>query len=197
MRNRDQNPNLPAIAKKDLLPSEKREHLALVIDHSGSMSTIWQGDKSRQQAAYEATIAQLSVSSDDRTIFTLIGFDHEISLRCTAADSFSAMAVAAFQPNGGTDMALGMRVALSKGIDRMVLLADGGTNREEALGQAHKAKELGVKIDTIGIGDAGDLMREIAEMTGGIYSQPKTPQELISRFVQLETSNRLMLEHQS
>lgn len=189
--------NLPAV-RKDL--AEKREHVAVAIDHSGSMSTDFSAaerGKTRQQAAYEATVALLSSSSDDSSLFTILGFDHQVRIAGTQLDSFSAIAVSNFHSEGGTDLALALSAAMAQGIDRIVALTDGETPREPALEQARVAKSMGIKIDTIGIGDSDmSLLQEIAELTGGFFRQPRTSSELVSAFVQLETNNRLMLEHQ-
>lgn len=79
------------------------------------------------------------------------------------------------EPYGPTALAPALRTALSMNPRRLVLLSDGlgnvGGDASAVLRDAREAMLGGVRIDTIGIGQAQDdrLLRALAEESGGLY----------------------------
>jgi Mg-chelatase subunit ChlD len=103
---------------------------------------------------------------------------------------------------GGTQGALGLSRALAvlkKGskdlLPRIVMTSDGELHDPmESINQALKAKDRGVVIDTILIGDSyrgAEQLRKIAEITGGVFEQIKTADEFEQKF--LNVMNRKLL----
>ncbi len=208
--------NIIKIAGRDLKVkgSDSREHIALILDESGSMTDLWdpegwsKGDQtSRRQAVQMAVQQQVLASNEDTTVYSVIAFGTQAQLRNNrSADHLS---VYAYEPRdlGGTNFgrALESLLALNAndefgGVDRAHLLSDGETLTTETqlrtLCTQLKIKEI--VVDTTAIGGADDQkLRLIADLTGGTFTRATTTADLTKRFVELETENRLMLTHQA
>ena len=90
-----------------------------------------------------------------------------------------------------------IEIALSLPAKRIIILTDGhASDRRAAIDLARSLKGVLI-IDTVGIGEHdAELLMTLSEATGGIYRAPKNYEDLVSAFVELETRNRLLLEHQ-
>lgn len=188
-------------AKAEL--TEATEKVVLLLDSSGSMGLPMPGDvKSRQQCAVEATLAILGVSDPKTTAYGFITFESDPHLIAPITSDYLRLYNAAYQPmtSGGTNMSAAISMALNQpSVQRIILLSDGEPDSaERALTVARTAKDLGVKIDTVGIGECNvGLMQEIARITGGKFQKCDTPAQLAAGFARLETRARAMLEHRS
>ncbi|WP_275689489.1 VWA domain-containing protein [Nitrosomonas oligotropha] len=171
--------------------------LALVLDSSGSMSTINSG-KSRNAWLEEASAALVNALPVDSTSVAVIDFDSSASLLqgLTPLSSGSASvlsAITAIDASGGT--------AIDAGIDRasteltgsnhidgrtqmMVVVSDGESNRAAAVASATAALGLGVDaIHTVGIPGHNVLtMQSIATAGNGIYTNASDLTSLVDLF---------------
>lgn len=193
--------NTPECVARDIARRDRPERVVLLVDNSGSMTEHMPASlKTRQHAAFEATLAITNASDPSVTAYALVSF--ESSTRLVAAmdtDYLLLQMEAGLVSAGGTAMNLGISVALQQDGDRVILLSDGQPTctREELWAVVETAVSLGVRIDTISIGGADDeIMREIARRTGGVWQKPVSAEQLIQSFMKLETRARLMLTHE-
>lgn len=180
--------------------AKKKEHLAIILDKSGSMSSSFSSRhiKSRIHCAWEAAIAIVSSTDDVITELSVIAFDTKIFKVCEKMDSISILTVLnLFEADGGTALGAAINAGISIDANRLIILTDGYPDSEAAtIAAATEAAARSIKIDTIGIGESNDiLLKEISKMTNGIFKHPNSPEELIQHFVQLETKNRLMITY--
>jgi uncharacterized protein with von Willebrand factor type A (vWA) domain len=190
-------------AKQDVSKEWKddgqREHICLCLDHSGSMSMSMTGTlQTRLHTLAEAVGAIIGVSSPEATLFSMVAFESKATLVYDKSDNFLALCARAWlSPAGGTNMLDGLSLALQQAPKRVILLSDGEpSNPEGVLGMADTAAALGIKIDTVSIGESGDsLMQEIAKRSGGVWRRCETPAQLAQHFMQLESRNYLRIEH--
>lgn len=184
---------------------KKKERVTLLIDSSGSMGMLMDGEnsgelKTRIHATTEAILAITNVSDSELTEYGLIAFnDQPAILSPFTTDYLSLYANCFVEPTAGTQMADGLSKAVQQSPDRIILLSDGEpTCRLETIWSiVQTASDLNIKIDTISIGGASDtIMQEIAKRTNGKWQRPTSPEELCHSFMQLETKNRLLLDHQ-
>lgn len=192
-------------AKKDVAREwagdEGREHICLCLDHSGSMGMTMPGTlNTRQQCLAEAVQAIVGVSSEDATYYSIVAFESQARLHVDKTTNFLALCSKAWlQPAGGTNMRDGLSLAIQQAPKRIILLSDGEPSDPEGVyAIADTAALLGIKIDTVSIGESGDaLMQEIARRTGGTWQRCSTPEALAQHFMRLETRAYLQLEHKS
>lgn len=186
-----------------LTQTDARERVAILIDNSGSMSGIIPdrgGVMLKVHAAVEGARTILQASDPTRTLYALLSFETECTLYHDLTDDFLSLhaEAALIEPRGGTAMDLGILGALSiTNLQRIIMLTDGQPDSEErALAAAQTAKDLSVKIDTIGIGDSDDeLLKKISALTGGMFHRAETAEQLFAVFATLETESRLALEY--
>lgn len=178
---------------------EGKEHICLCLDHSGSMGiTMEHSIQTRQHCLAEAVQAIIGVSSEESTLYSVVSFESQARLACDKTSNFLALCARVWlSPCGGTNMADGLSLAIQQAPKRIILLSDGQPDSpDRALAVADTAAVLGIKIDTVSIGEAGDaLMKEIAKRTGGVWRRCTSPEQLAQHFMQLETRARLALEH--
>lgn len=187
---------LPAAPANALVHAEPQERLMLLVDHSGSMATEF-GRKTRQEAAADAIQVIVSRSVPAVTWLGLTQFDDSAAKLVECTQNFSAIVAAGARifPSGGTRYAPAIRACFEDKLGRIILVSDGEpSDPAAAIEAAHAARALGVKIDTIGVAETpGRILREISEITGGIYSVAKDIQTLTDTFAKLETRARLQL----
>lgn len=185
--------NQTALAPK----SKDREHIALLIDASGSMSLFASESKRRIDAAQDAIIAILASSNPSETQYSLHSYESSCHHLVPATSRYLVIQGARIPVDGGTNIAAGINGVLDVASpSRIILLSDGEDNygREYAIAAAARSKTLGIKIDTIAFGEADDeLLRTIAEISGGRFAKGDTPADLKKIFISLEPKNYLRL----
>lgn len=187
-----------------LVKKEGVERVIAVIDHSGSMNDKFLTASGRQMNRMEAVIEAIHYIVDSSSRATsqigLIGFSSAPEVLAMPTDKFSVVKVAAMalRPTSSTQYGPALERALVLEADRVILLSDGEANdKDAAIKMAHTYRERKIKIDTVGIGDDGlALLKQIADMTGGVFMFADNLEELQTAFGKLETRARFMLEHQ-
>lgn len=166
-----------------------RACVALVIDTSGSMSSVVSGTgRTQQEEANDAAVAGLrSMTRLDEIIVVAFNAAAEVRVpRQPVGDSKAvAASILSMQSNGGTDQFAGMDLALeellkSKAATRhMVVLTDGQTTGDSELGKqiAATARRNKITISTIGIGDGSndELLSYLAQEGGGQHYAIDSP----------------------
>jgi hypothetical protein len=170
--------------------------LALVLDSSGSMSTIDSG-KSRNAWLEEASIALVNALPVSSTSVAVVDFDDTAKLLqgLTPLSSGSASvlsAINAIDASGGTDIGAGIDRASTEltgpnhtdgRTQMMVVVSDGFSSGNPA---ANAAAALGAGIDaihTVGIpGHDPFTMQNIATAGNGIYTNASNLTDLIDLF---------------
>ena len=184
-------------------PARATERVILCADASGSMETrmtIHGGADSltRARATSEAMRAIIDVSSPSITQYGIVAFDSQAYVVMPPTTNYlSLLSKAYVGSQGTTSMHDGIETALGLSPSRIILLSDGAPDYPNSvLAAATHAAEMGVKIDTISIGDSDEvLMQRIAEMTGGFWRMCQNPDDLVDAFCALESRARLLLEH--
>jgi Mg-chelatase subunit ChlD len=170
-----------------------------VIDNSGSMRRPVLGSRqTQQQLANEATA--LAINSLDRSdLVGVIAFnsaaDVVVRLAPNRDSKDSVERVRGINSGGGTDIAEGLERAIDqfKDLDanpqlaksikvrQCILLTDGKSMREEELpGLVDQLVKMGVKVNTIAVGDDADTstLERLARQGGGAYFYAMNPQNL-------------------
>lgn len=188
---------------KALVPftEQNPERVVLLIDVSGSMSgSMPAAVQTRIAAVTESILVILAQSSCKLTRYGLTTFDSMPRVVVPITDDYLMIEAKAYmQTQGGTDMDTGLSAAVQQEPNRIIMLSDGGATcgDERVLEVARTAATLGIKIDTIGIGEANDtLLQEISRITGGRWVHPTSPKELAMSFAKLETKARFAISDQ-
>lgn len=156
--------------------------LAIVVDHSGSMSE--DGRLEKVKVGLHALIDQLH--DEDR--LSIISFDDTVTIDqgfTTALDREKLHSVvAALQPDGGTNIFDGLKAGLdalgetpeNEKQNRVILLSDGlatagNTSQQAIIEMATGYISRGIGLTTIGVGTSFDveLMRGLAERGAGNF----------------------------
>lgn len=167
-----------------------------VIDNSGSMGHRVMGTSRTQQEIADEAVALAIRSLDPSDLVGVISFTDDartvVPFGKNTDPASSADLVRGITPGGGTDMLPGLREAF-KAIEgseaktkHVIVLSDGKSQSETELpGQAAAMAAAGVKVSTIAIGDAAQLvvMSQIAERGGGVYYQVIDAQTLPKVFL--------------
>lgn len=177
------------------------ERVMCVIDTSFSMENTFEAADHTSRIAAVVDALHLIIDSSSRAIteLGLISFNSSPSLRCQITDHFSMVKVAtlSLEPHGATYYGTALKLALQSEPNRIILLSDGEAgDKTDALAMARICRDRHIRIDTVGIGAEGlDLLRQIAELTGGIFIYANNAAKLQETFAKLETRARLQLEH--
>jgi uncharacterized protein YegL len=159
----------------------------LLVDTSWSMAENFPSfSKSKVAVAMEAVTHLLQTSNSREVAYGLIGFESVATLYEAPTAQYRNIFLKRLRPEGGTRFLPAFDLASHHKPSRVILVSD-GQPQDSVEAVLAFAKRLAVPIDTIGIDDADTtLMRRIAEVTGGIYRFPTTPQEMLEVFRQLE-----------
>lgn len=161
--------------------------LAFVIDGSGSMT--WNDS---QNIRYEAAIELIDqLNKSDRV--AVIGFDNDATVcsKFTLDKSISKNAVYDTFTDGGTSVYNGIITANElykeqprNSIKKMIVLTDGEDNGYYNYSPIiEESKSLGITIYTVGLGNVDEeLLKSIAESTGGNYYNASFASDLIDEF---------------
>ena len=167
----------PPLSVDNACTNEKPE-IGFLIDSSGSM-TRNDPDRLRVTKTKEF-IETLNADVNIATHFTTSGMFLKKGIPAPVIDAL----VKGVRQRGGTSIANGMKVAFEKFTTTkpktLILLTDGKSSPKPILAELERAKSLGIKIYTIGLGDNLDttLLEKIAKETGGHYFSIKENIEL-------------------
>lgn len=161
-------------------PSERRlADVVLVIDRSSSMLDRTSGGRSKLEAAREAALAFLDAVDPDLVHVGLVLFDAQASCPADLRAGQDAVreAVLAMDVSRGTNLVdsldLGLRTVLGSGARAdaqpvLVFMTDGvhgGGNGIPPIGAIDPVidatRAAGITVDTIGLGDAGDIDEQL------------------------------------
>lgn len=198
----------------DLIDIVPYETLVLLIDASGSMDERLGFMKSKMDATREA-IGRLiagKARARERDLVGLVTFGEECELVSEPVDDFELLGRRArgIATCGRTAMFEGLAYTLelldeAHGLRRVILLSDGcptTTGSSLVLDLAAKARDMGVVIDTIGVGGGGHgkevsfdegLLRAIADLTGGRFSHAHEVRELEAEMELLGEAKKIPL----
>jgi len=173
-----------------------RARVLFVIDTSGSMSERVNGVT--KQAAAMRGIADSVRALDPRDEVGILGFDDSPSwvMPFTSADEKEAIldSMTRMKEGGGTDLAEAMEEVVRSfggfGPTRKhaVILTDGLTLDADFEGLSRSLSAVGATVSTVAVGDSvnEELLRSIAERSGGAYYRAR--QDQIPRVLAEETT---------
>lgn len=164
----------------------------VLLDLSGSMREKIDGSATKLDAARQAAKEYLHAMSVRETLslsaptdVVIIGFSESVKTLANDCSDSSIDSLDAAQAVGETDMGQALDAAMDElaktptcASRHILLMSDGastqGQSESEIMnGAVARAKELGVAIDTIGFGDAGEsnagFLQSVSEATGGEY----------------------------
>lgn len=154
------------------------------IDSSGSMGSNDPKDIRLQ------TAKEFVDKLDENDQAAVIDFDSYAEVKCSLTSDKEAIksCIDEIDSSGGTNIGAGMRAAIDqlKGstspVKYVILLTDGDGSYNHSLTQ--EAKDLGIVVFTIGLGRGvnENLLKQIAEGTGGKYYFAETAADLIDSF---------------
>ncbi|WP_313238245.1 VWA domain-containing protein [Sporosarcina ureae] len=152
----------------DMTCTNEKPEIGFLIDSSGSMK---RNDPERLRVTKtKEFITALQAEMNIATHFTTNGVFLEKGTPNPVIESLKRV-----KQSGGTNIANGLKVAFNKfSISQpktLILLTDGKSSKSPILTEVQRAKELGIKIYTIGLGKNLDaeLLETIARDTGGKY----------------------------
>lgn len=175
--------------------------IALLMDHSGSM----EGAPLKDAKLAAETCAE-NMDADTQRM-ALVPYDDSASVAVSLTNSSSKLVsgIRNLSAAGGTNISGGILTALGEldgvgGTRAIILLTDGKDNnsQEEMQKVLQKAKQQGVAIFTIGLGDVNKAyLRGIAQSTGGKFIAAESSTELadIYRLLQQYIVNNYCMEY--
>lgn len=163
---------------------------AVLLDLSGSMLEEADGTTSKLDAAKQAAKEYLHAMDACEALplsapmdVAVIGFSETTSTLASDHDDAAIEAIDEAMAAGETNIGIALEAALGAleaaptcASKRILLLSDGANTRGQTedqmlAGVVAKAKELGVVVDTIGFGDAGEsnaaFLKRLSDETGG------------------------------
>lgn len=171
--------------------------LFLVLDTSKSLERM--DPRDHRVAGAIALVRQLPAKSDIQ--IGVVDFDANAELVAPLTKDRNAViaALRGLDRFGSTDLAKGIETALvgfdagaRPGSSRVMLLfTDGKSDEDEAFAAAAKARSRGVAIHTLVLGksrNGQEMLRGIAETTGGSFVLVKDPKKLPEAFLGLRTT---------
>ncbi len=182
----------PADDRKRAVPPRE---MIFVIDNSGSMM-----GESMEEAKASLLHALGTLRPQDH--FNIVRFDDTMELvfeQSVAATPDNIQTAQAFtqglEADGGTEMLPALRAALTdhaitdraKAVRQVVFLTDGAISNEQEMLEAIGADKGNSRVFTVGIGSAPNnyLMRRMAEMGRGIYTNIGDIKEVTHRMAKL------------
>ncbi|MFQ5510089.1 MAG: VWA domain-containing protein [Leptospirillia bacterium] len=197
----------------DLVEVVPYETLVLLIDASGSMEEPMGFMTSKVKATRRAIddLIDAKAKAKERDLLGIVSFGEECELISEPSSDFALVKRRArsITPCGRTAMFEGLAYTLelleeAHGLRRTILLSDGcptTTGDGLVLELALKAKQMGVVIDTIGVGGAAagriritydeTLLRRIAEITGGKFIHVEQVKALEDEFLMLSEAKKI------
>jgi Mg-chelatase subunit ChlD len=175
----------------------KHLDLFLVLDSSKSLRRS--DPKDYRAAGAIGLVRNLSAKSDIQ--IGVVEFDRNAELVAPLTGNRAAViaALGSLDRNGTTDLAEGIETALA-GFEQgtrpdssrvMLLFTDGKSNAKRALRAMEEARRRGVAIHTLLLGSdkkGAEILREIAEGSGGSFLRVTDPAKLPEAFLSLRTT---------
>ncbi|RSN76248.1 GH25 family lysozyme [Candidatus Methanodesulfokora washburnensis] len=170
--------------RKFIITPAKNFDIVLVIDRSGSMGDIWQGEMKIDSAKKSAEALINVILPGNRIALITFATDAHVDVHLTSNFDAVKNAISKAWPGGYTNIGEALKEALNEletGIGVMkaiVFFTDGhittGMKEEDVLeGPVKEAIDKKIKIYTIGYGDPSylreEFLRKMAESTGGKY----------------------------
>jgi Mg-chelatase subunit ChlD len=175
------------------------KHIDMMMVLDTSMSLRDTDPDNYRGAAAIGLIESLSPKSDIN--IGIVGFSDRATLLQPLSGDRNRIseAVAGLKRAGGTNLADGIRTALAElttngrqDASRVIMLfTDGMSNEEAARQAAREARDQGVAVQTLLLGEnlkGGFLLEEIAQLSGGTFVWVLDPAELPEAFLNLKTT---------
>ncbi len=171
--------------------------LVFVLDSSKS---LYRTDPDNYlDAGTTGLIENLHAKSDIQIGVVSFDYDARLLQPLTADRSIAVKALANLERDGGTDIADGITTALAEleanareGSSRAIMLfTDGRSSERKARLAIEQARLAGVAVHTLQLGedeDGTEILREIADGTGGSFIQVADPAQLPQAFLDLRTT---------
>jgi Mg-chelatase subunit ChlD len=179
----------------------------ILVDTSSSMSeSINRGEGRSKIEAVRLAIPNLRAMGV-KVMYGLVGFGDTSSIYQHLTFQFGLILSQGemLSPNGMTNVTAGLREGLQMMSGkfaerkRMILLSDGQANIEvdRIDHQLSLCREGGVIVDTISFGESADKvrLRDIAQKTGGIFSDADSAEELQKVYARLNYTVRYLEHH--
>lgn len=164
--------------------------MILVLDTSGSMG----GKPVKDMIAASKNLIDLLQPQDRGSIITFASSSYLLK-DFTSDKEILKASVDGLRGSGGTN--IGGAIAHAVGVmdknsssDRqkiILLLSDGGSDRNSAVNNAISANGKGIVIHTVGIGSGVDenLLKDVAKATGGIYKLSPTSEQINDMMIEI------------
>ena len=199
-----------AEANRDALASSAPNRLGLMLDGSSSMNepgeplsgmryyrNLGSSSKNKIELLREAMQSFVASTNFNDTSLAMETFpsDEKTRLPLTQFEPIVSTTIMTLQAAGGTPMAGAMEFMLnSYSLTRGIIVSDGEADVEHlCIEQAGNYREAGIPIDCVHIGQSTQgehLLKNIAEMTGGIYIKFKDVQTFAKNFSYLTPAGR-------
>jgi Ca-activated chloride channel family protein len=195
----------PVVYEQKVPQKRKGRELVLVLDSSGSMNESGFDKKASQKSKYDVLVQILKdfiqKRGDDNigvVVFGTFAFTASALTYDMHALSYMLEYLEAGLAGENTAIGDGLHQAnalleKSKAKEKVIVLVSDGYQNSGSFSiqeEVSKAKQAGVKIYTIGIGDKGDfdkkLLEKIAHESGGVFFQAKDAKELTQVYEKLD-----------
>lgn len=152
--------------------------LAFVLDRSGSMQQLVDGDTNRLDIARQATLTAASLLHEESRV-TIVVFDSEASMLVPLQDELDMAeieeALDRLTPGGGTAIYPGLAMAYDelKGVDaaatHVIVMTDGLSQPGDFETLLRKMTADGITVSAVAIGDGADVnvVERLARLGGG------------------------------
>ncbi len=166
--------------------------IGMMLDVSGSMA----GDKIDQLRI--AACAFLDSCDASNTAVAVNTFEALIRINLSNSFQYHKQQIKTLSSTGSTPMGLAMSDMLSnESLTRAVIVSDGEPDDSGSVIEwAENFREASVPIDTVHIGDSESgesILRQVAEITGGLYMKFKNVQQFGQAFKYLTPKYRALL----
>lgn len=175
--------NLFGHGKPDM-PEKTPIDLILVLDRSSSMSgSKWTAtlEACRNILNFVRKEDRVAIVTFDGSAYLNNSLESDLDVLLNVIDNLSG-------PGGSTNIGSGLAKAIetfnnesTDGRDKaIILLSDGNASRNPAVAQAEIAKEKNIIIHSVGLGSGANeaLLKELANITSGIYRFSPSSEEL-------------------
>lgn len=188
-----QTPFQQRIASKTINVLEMPNRIALALDCSGSMS----GSKMTNLKQAVNNFVDKCNAADTAIGIQTFGLDDEQTYPLTTSYMLVKITIDTLEAKGNTPLYKALtRIYEDMGITRAVLVSDGCPTDSFGEGIVEQYKQSYIPIDCVHIGDSGggeDVLKRIAEMTGGIYIKFTNVQALSNGLSYLTPNKRALL----
>lgn len=181
---------------------QAKDRLCLLLDVSGSMAGGYYSEDKNASSPIELlkrSVEAFVQTCSEGTALSFHTFPEQRSVPMTLTKALIILESSDLYAGGGTPMAQAMQKALDENPTRCVLISDGGPESAE---RAFQVADTYVKrvpslvCDTVHIGhstNGEEVLRRIAEMTGGVYIKFEDVSKLVGGLKYLTPSYRALL----